>query len=77
MEIIHSIQQLADLTESDISGFAKVASVRNYKPNSNFIRGGQTPTEFGFVLSGLFRYVYLSETGKELTKVFMPEKRVL
>ncbi len=37
-----------------------------------FIREGQIPRQFGFVETGLFRYLYLKEEGKELTKAFMP-----
>jgi len=73
-DIAHSIKQLVDLTESEISVFTKIARIKSFKQKSYFIREGQVPTEFGFVISGLFRYVYISEQGKELTKVFMPEK---
>lgn len=38
------------------------------------MRAGQIPTEFGLVVNGLFRYVYISREGKEFTKAFMPEK---
>lgn len=72
--IEHSLKGLIDLTESEISEFIKIARVKTYKQKSHFIREGQVPTEFGFVINGLFRYVYISEQGKELTKVFMPEK---
>ncbi|MCU4177078.1 Crp/Fnr family transcriptional regulator [Carboxylicivirga sp. N1Y90] len=74
VEITNTIKQLTDLTESEISEFIEISSIRSFKAKDNFIRAGQIPTEFGFVLSGLFRYVYISEQGKELTKVFMPEK---
>lgn len=73
-EIEHSIGQLTDLTESEISEFTKIARIKTFEKKSYFIREGQIPNELGFVLSGLFRYVYISEKGKEFTKVFMPEK---
>jgi CRP-like cAMP-binding protein len=73
-EIEDSIIQLTDLTESEISEFTKIARIKTFEKKSYFIREGQIPNELGFVLSGLFRYVYISEQGKELTKVFMPEK---
>ncbi|MEQ6166325.1 Crp/Fnr family transcriptional regulator [Ekhidna sp. MALMAid0563] len=73
-EITRSIRQLVDLTESEISEFTEVAKIKAYEVNSNFIKAGQIPKKLGFVLSGLFRYVYLSEDGKEFTKVFMPER---
>ena len=73
-DIEHAIRQLTDLTESEISEFTEIAQIKTFKQKSYFIREGQIPTEFGFVISGLFRYVYISEQGKELTKVFMPER---
>lgn len=73
-DIVNSIRKLTDLTESEIYEFTKITRIKTFEKNSNFIREGQIPTEFGFVLSGLFRYVYISEQGKEFTKVFMPEK---
>lgn len=74
IEITNAIKQLTGFTESEISEFTKISSIKTFKPKSNFISAGQTPTEFGFVLSGLFRYVYISDEGKEFTKVFMPER---
>lgn len=38
-----------------------------------FIREGEIPRHFAFVNEGLFRYFYLSEDGKELTKGFFSE----
>ncbi|WP_072995622.1 Crp/Fnr family transcriptional regulator [Pseudozobellia thermophila] len=72
-EITNSIKQLTDLTESEISKFTEISNIKTFKPKSHFIRAGHTPTEFGFVIRGLFRYVYISKEGKEYTKVFMPE----
>lgn len=76
-EIKHSIGQLTDFTESEISEFTKLAQIKTFEKKTYFIREGQIPTEFGFVLSGLFRYVYISGKGKEFTKVFMPEKNFI
>lgn len=73
-DIEHSIEQLTDLTKSEITEFTKISRIKTFEKKSNFIREGQIPTEFGFVLSGLFRYVYITEKGKEFTKGFMPEK---
>lgn len=73
-EITNSIRQLTDLSESEISEFTDIATIKSFVPKSHFIRAGQIPTEFGIVISGLFRYTYISEEGKEFTKIFMPEK---
>ena len=63
------------LTQSDleVSELTNIGTVKGYGQNSHFIGAGQIPNKFGFVLEGLFRYVYYSEEGKEFTKVFMPE----
>jgi len=73
-DIVHAIGQFTDLTESEISEFTKIARIKSFEKKSYFVREGQIPTEFGFVLSGLFRYVYISDKGKEFTKGFMREK---
>lgn len=73
-DIVHAIGQFTDLTESEISEFTKIARIKSFEEKSYFVREGQIPTEFGFVLSGLFRYVYISDKGKEFTKGFMREK---
>ena len=73
-EITNSIGLLADLNDLEIFELTKIGVVKTFEPKSHFVRAGQIPTEFGFVINGLFRYVYISREGKELTKVFMPEK---
>ena len=72
-EITNSIGLLADLNDLEISELTKIGVVKTFEPKSHFVRAEQIPTEFGFVINGLFRYVYISREGKELTKVFMPE----
>lgn len=76
-EIIDTIRKLANLTEPEIQEFIDLSKVRSFPAKSHFIRAGQVPAEVGFVLKGLFRYVYISEEGKEFTKAFMPERSFL
>lgn len=54
-----------------------IGKVRNYDAKSYFLRAGQVPHEFGFVLNGLFRYTYISADGKEYTKAFVPERNFI
>ncbi|MBX2844473.1 MAG: Crp/Fnr family transcriptional regulator [Flammeovirgaceae bacterium] len=77
IEFANSIRELINLTELEIAEFTQIARIKTFKPKSHFIRAGQIPTEFGFVLNGLFRYVYITEEGKEFTKVFMPEQHFI
>ncbi|GHA35341.1 cAMP-binding protein [Salinimicrobium marinum] len=73
-EIKNAIRPLAELPDSEISELTGIATIKKYPFKSHFIKAGQIPTEFGIVINGLFRYIYISEEGKEFTKVFMPEK---
>ena len=72
--ISHWIQQLTRLSDAEVSEFIELGSVRTYSPKTYFLSAGQVPTKFGLVIAGLFRYVYISEEGREFTKVFMPEQ---
>ncbi|MFS4417311.1 Crp/Fnr family transcriptional regulator [Maribacter sp. 2307ULW6-5] len=42
-----------------------------------YIRAGETPNKFAYVLKGIFRYVYLSEQGKAFTKGIILEDRFI
>jgi len=42
-----------------------------------FIREGDIPTKIAFVISGLFRYVYIKENGEEFTKGLLTENNFL
>lgn len=42
-----------------------------------FIREGEIPTKIAFVISGLFRYVYIKENGEEFTKGLLTENNFL
>ncbi|HYF70321.1 MAG TPA: Crp/Fnr family transcriptional regulator [Ohtaekwangia sp.] len=65
-----TIQQL-------ISELKSEGREHRYSPKEFFIRAGQIPKKFGIVQTGLFRYYYLTDDGKEFTKVFMPEHNVI
>ncbi|MDN5212964.1 Crp/Fnr family transcriptional regulator [Fulvivirgaceae bacterium BMA12] len=73
-EIQNTIAKLTNFAALDIAELLEIGTIKTYKPTAYFLRAGQVPAKFGFVISGLFRYVYMSEEGKEFTKVFMPEK---
>lgn len=72
--IYHTIEQITGFSTSEISELLALGAVKKYRPKTCFIKAGQVPTTFGIVINGLFRYVYISEQGKELTKAFMAEK---
>jgi len=72
--IADTIKQFAHLSDAEISEFMGIACMKQVLAKAHYIRAGQIPKEFGFVIKGLFRYVYRSEEGKEFTKGFMPER---
>lgn len=55
----------------------KYGTKKYFQPHQIFIREGSIPNKLAIVKSGLFRYYYLTQDGKEYTKVFMPEKNII
>jgi CRP-like cAMP-binding protein len=62
---------------SELQKFHAISKRNTISKGTYFIRAGEIPAKMALVLQGLFRYVYLSDTGKEYTKSFMPEGRFL
>lgn len=60
-----------------IDELAAYGKVKNYEAKQPFIREGVIPNKIGIVKRGLFRYYYLTEEGKEFTKVFMKEGAII
>jgi len=48
-----------------------------YDPKQVFAREGEIPNKIGIIKKGLFRYYYLTNEGKEFTKVFMKEGDII
>lgn len=65
------------MSDNEVSEFINLCTLEDYEPKSAFIKSGEIPRKFGFVISGLFRYVYASEKGHEFTKGFMPENNFI
>jgi CRP-like cAMP-binding protein len=72
-EIKSWVRKLTSMTDSEIDEFIELGKLKTIAAKSHFIQSGQIPTEIGIVISGLLRYVYISEKGKEFTKVFMQD----
>lgn len=51
--------------------------IRVYDKRQEFVREGQVPNKLGLIKKGLFRYYYLTNEGKEFTKVFMKEGDII
>ncbi|CAM1373703.1 Crp/Fnr family transcriptional regulator [Tenacibaculum xiamenense] len=65
------------LSEDRIEEFLSVGTLIKIKKGEHYIREGEIPKKLGFVLSGLFRYVYINQEGKEYTKGLVQENTFL
>lgn len=72
-KFIHVLRTLANVPTEQAERLVKVARPARLQKGEAFIREGEIPRHFAFVNKGLFRYFYLSEEGKELTKGFFSE----
>lgn len=72
-----SLKAVADIPDPQIAAVLAMAAPQRYEKGDAFVRAGDTPTRFAVVLEGLFRYYYLTDSGKEFTKGFFPEGAVL
>ena len=56
------------IPDERLEEFLAIGKEVKIRKGQNYIRAGELPKKFAFVMSGLFRYVYLNEQGKEFTK---------
>ncbi|MCP3922645.1 MAG: Crp/Fnr family transcriptional regulator [Desulfobacterales bacterium] len=66
-----------DFVPADLSVVDNVFYSSTVKKNEFFINAGDNPDKFGLVLSGIFRYFYIDNDGKEYTKYFAVENDFL
>ena len=64
---------LGSLSTESFDLIKPLINIKELKKNDYFLKQGQTPSEIGFILSGLTRLFSTSEEGKEHTKDFMAE----
>jgi CRP-like cAMP-binding protein len=73
-ELAHSaINKFVSIPEAEMKRFLDAGSEVLVLKGEHFIEAGIVPDRIAFVVSGLFRYYYLSEKGNEFTKGFFPE----
>lgn len=65
---------LVDVSENELTDFWGIGKTQSIDEGEFFVREGQIPGKFGFVISGMFRYCYIDKNGKEFTKAFMTER---
>ncbi|MDI6401768.1 Crp/Fnr family transcriptional regulator [Balneolaceae bacterium ANBcel3] len=67
------LTNLADIPAEEAARLYEIGKKKSVKKGELFIRSGEVPGKFAFVHSGLFRYLYTNEEGKQFTKGFMPQ----
>jgi CRP-like cAMP-binding protein len=62
------------LPPDQLSDLMAIGQLKTLASGDYFIREGETPQKLAFVLSGLFRYVYVNDKGMEFTKSLIKER---
>ena len=65
------------LPASRVDELISIGKEKTIENSTYFIREGEIPTKIAFVISGLFRYVYIKENGEEFTKGLLTENNFL
>jgi CRP-like cAMP-binding protein len=73
--MIDQLQKI--LPENKIEVFLSISRGKSICASDYFIKTGQVPKKIAFVVSGLFRYVYVNEKGCEFTKGIIAENLFL
>ena len=76
-DFLEYLNLLSPIPERELLKLKKLCTLSQINKGDYFIRQGDNTTKFAFVSSGLFRFVYLSEDGKEFTKSFIDKKSFL
>lgn len=71
------LDSLANIPPEEAKKLYASGHVKSIPKGGFYIRAGEIPKTFAFLSSGLFRYVYIDEEGRQFTKAFMPEFSIL
>lgn len=71
--MLRSIGALTGRAAQEFDGVREMARSCVIPAGGHFLRAGDIPRSFAFVVSGLFRYYYMDAEGNEFTKGFFPE----
>jgi CRP-like cAMP-binding protein len=69
----NTILSITDIPDGQIEKISTISQIKNMSKREFFIREGEKPKSFAFVIKGLFRYYYLDKKGNEFTKGFFQE----
>ncbi|RDY62005.1 Crp/Fnr family transcriptional regulator [Flagellimonas nanhaiensis] len=65
------------LPQERLTEFLSIGQILKLEKGEYYIRAGEVPTKLGFTISGLFRYVYVNQEGREFTKGIILENQFL
>ena len=69
------IEKNVHIPDSEWEHAVRYFSVKSFKKNAYLVRAGEKLEELFFLVKGLVRYYYLTETGKEYNKYFVMDNR--
>ena len=70
------IRTYADLSQQAEEAWASLLRRKRYRKNEAFIRAGDIPATYAFVVQGLFCQHYVGPDGDMVIKYFFPENRI-
>lgn len=75
-DIKSGLKQL-DIPEKELQELLNISEYKTIHKVNYFINAGQVPRKMAFVIKGLFRYVYIHESGNEFTKSIIAENNFI
>jgi len=72
-QFFNSVKQDSNLEQEEFTRLLKLFELRTYKNKDHIIDPTEEKSSVFFILSGLIRYYYLAEDGKEWNKAFIAE----
>lgn len=69
----NGFELLSPLPDSEWEYFCSYLGAKIFNPDELLFKAGEPVTNFYFIISGLVRYFYLTEAGKECNKAFAME----
>lgn len=69
----NELAKYCEIPFEEYEKMVKISSIYNIKKGEYFLRAGDKPTSFGFVVSGILRLFYANHSGDEFNKSFCVE----
>ncbi len=71
------LRKITDVPSDELEKAVRIFRPMQLNKNSFFVMAGDVPDNVGFLLSGILRFFYVDEDGKEYTKSFCEENNVV